>query len=249
MKTLRKLGLYFFFPAALITFSIAIFSCSKDKDDNDSQAYVCATCNDTPDALPANDSSIKGVYKGIVVGSTGTLSVNIQNGSDTITATMVLDGVSVLLTSNVSVVEGQTYIAPFTGIYNGNPISITFSVGLGGQTPTVVTSDIPGHPNAVFEIYKETSTSLIEAFQGTYSKTGETGVFNIVLSRALSRWGGVAKENGGTETNEVEGTIVSGNQLLNENGTHIADINGDVISGSFTDSNQDVVTVQGNRTL
>ena len=242
MKTVKKL----FLPALLMTMSF--ISCSKS-DSDPTPAYVCATCNVTPEALAVNDASVMGIYKGIVVGSTGTISINIQNGSNTITATMVLDGTSVLLTSDVTVVNGQSYVAPFTGMYNGSPISITFSVGLGGATPTVVTSDIPGHPTATFEIYKETSTSLIEAFQGTYSKTGESGVFNVILSRSLSKWGGVAKENGGTENNEVSGTINASNQLIEENGTTMATINGDVLTGSFLDGEGATITINGTRTL
>ena len=248
MKTLKKFLVYLLLPAFLTGMSIAVISCSKDNEDAD-PVYVCASCNDTPDALAVNDASVNGIYKGIVVGSTGTISINIQNGSNTITATMVLDGVSVLLTSAVSVVDGQSYVAPFTGTYNGSPISITFSVGMGGATPTVVTSDIPGHPSATFEIYKETSTSLIEAFQGTYTTPSKTGVFNIVLSRALSRWGGIAKEDGTNENDEIGGTISASSQLIEENGTNVATISGDVINGSFIGGDNETVTVQGSRTL
>jgi hypothetical protein len=144
----------------LLMLGILFNSCSKD--DGGSQKYECATCVNIPDALAENDNSGKGVYKGIIVGSTGSLSIDIQNGSNTITAIMVLDGITVNLISNVSYVEGQAYVAPFTGMYNnGSPITLTFSVGLSGANPTMISSDIPGHPNAVFTIYKESSTSLI----------------------------------------------------------------------------------------
>ena len=113
--------------------------------------------------------SVKGMYKRIIIGSTASISINIQNGNNTVIAMMILDGVSVALISNVVVLDGQPYVAPFTGIYNGSPISMTFSVGLGGTTPTMVSSSIPGHPNAVFVLSKETSTSLIEAIEGNYS--------------------------------------------------------------------------------
>lgn len=249
MKTLKKFQLYLLLPVLATALSIVIFSCSKN-DDKAAVAYTCASCHDTPDALPANDSDVKGIYKGVVVGSTGTISIDIQNGSNTITATMVLDGTTILLTSNIAVVAGEAYVAPFTGVYNGSPISITFSVGLGGATPTITTSDIPGHPNATFQIFKETSTSLVEAFQGTYSKPGESGVLNIVLSRALSRWGGVAKKNVGTEVNHISGTINANNQLYEENATTvIATITGDVLHGTFLDDNQTTITVNGTRTL
>lgn len=227
---------------------ILMTSCSKD-DETPVASYTCMTCKTTPDALPANDASIKGMYKGIIIGSTGTISINIQNGSSTITATMVLDGVSVALTSNVVLVDGQSYVAPFTGTFNGSPISMTFSVGLGGTSPTMISSSIPGHPNAVFVLSKETSTSLIEGFEGNYSVTGgEKGVFNIVLSRSLAKFGYVVKEDGQTDTDSGSGTINSSSQLILE-GRVIGTITGDALNGSFKDDNDRTVTITGKRTL
>lgn len=236
-------------PMVLLAVGIFFISCSKD--DNSTSKFECATCVNVPDALPVNDNSAKGMYKGIVVGSTGSLSINIQNGSNTITAVMVLDGTTTTLISQVSYVEGQAYVAPFTGMYNGVSVTLTFSVGLSGSNPTMISSDIPGHPNAVFNIYKESSTSLIEAFEGTYSKTGESGTFNFILSRGLNKWGGVAKKNGtGAETNEINGTINSSNQLIvTENGVNIGTLSGDEINGQFNDDENNTITLKGKRTL
>lgn len=246
MKTLKNRIALLIFSVFLI--GILMTSCSKD-DETPVASYTCMTCKTSPDALAANDASIKGMYKGIIVGSTGSISINIQNGSSTITATMVLDGVSVALTSNVVLVDGQSYVAPFTGTFNGNPISMTFSVGLGGTSPTMVSSSIPGHPNAVFVLSKETSTSLIEGFEGNYSVTGgEKGVFNIVLSRSLAKFGYVVKEDGQTDTDSGSGTINSNNQLILE-GRVIGTITGDALNGSFKDDNDRTVTITGKRTL
>ena len=246
MKTFKKRIALLILPVFFI--GILIASCSKD-DETPVASYTCLTCKTTPDALVANDASVKGMYKGIIIGSTGTISINIQNGSNTITATMVLDGVSVALTSNVSLVDGQSYVAPFTGTFNGSPITMTFSVGLGGSTPTMVSSSIPGHPDAVFELAKETSTSLIEAFEGTYSVTGgEKGVFNMVLSRSLAEFGYVVKEDGQTDTDYGSGTINASNQLILE-GRVIGTITGDALNGSFKDDENRTITITGKRTL
>lgn len=249
MKNARKNLNLVMVPMVLLMLGIFLNSCSKD--DGGSQKYECATCVDTPDALAENDNIGKGVYKGIIVGSTGSLSIDIQNGSNTITATMVLDGITVNLISNVSYVAGQAYVAPFTGMYNGSPITLTFSVGLSGSNPTMISSDIPGHPNAVFTIYKESSTSLIEAFQGTYSKVGETGTFNILLSRGLHLWGGIAKKNqANAEADELDGIINDNDELMgNENTVKIGKISGDTLSGSFKDSENNTITITGQRTL
>lgn len=238
---------------ALVFFGLFVFitSCSKDddSDNNSNPTYSCKTCSDTPDALPANDASAKGVYKGVVVGSSGTISVNIQNGSDVITATLVLDGVTAVLTSNISYVEGEPYIAPFTGTFNGSPVSITFSVGLGGSEPTVTSADIPGHPDAVVLLAKETSTSLIEAFEGKYKINGiETGTFNIILSSALGKFGGIAKNIITGEIDEVDGDYSVTGQL-SDDGRILGTIVGDELKGVFTDSDGKVITISGKRTL
>ena len=235
---------------ALALVGFLIFACSKNDTNATPVAKTCATCIRTPEALVANDENVKGIYKGVVVGSTGTISINIQNGINTITATLIIDGVTALLTSTVTPVNGESYVSPFTGTFNGSPVSITFSVGLGGSTPTFTSSDIPGHPNATFEIFKETSTSLVEAFMGTYSKPGQTGVFNIVLSRGLSKWAGVARKDGGTEADYVRGTFnTTTNQIIEENTTVMGTISGDVLTGSFIDAKNETITINGLRTL
>lgn len=246
MKTFKNRIALLIVPAFII--GILIASCSKD-DETPVASYTCLTCKTTPDALAANDVSVKGVYKGIVVGSTGTISINIQNGSSTITATMVLDGVIVSLTSNVVLVDGQPYVAPFTGTFNGSPITMTFSVGLGGSSPTIVSSSIPGHPNAVFLLSKETSTSLIEAFQGTYTYDGQTGVFNIVIARSLSKWGYAEKNDQSGATSSGSGMLNSGGQLLDKDNKIVATITGDLIHGSSTNSSGKTVVIDGKRTL
>lgn len=247
MKNFKNLFAF----AALAVFALTTVSCSSDDDSgNQNEPYVCETCVDSPDALAEHDNSVKGVYKGIFVGSTGTVYIDIQNGSNNITATLVIDDETIVLTSTVAVVDGQPYMAPFTGTYNGEEVSVTLSVGLGGSNPTMVSSDIPGHPDAVFTVYKETSTSMIEAFEGTYSRSGgETGTFNILLSTALNAWGGIAKENGETDTTNVSGTINGNGQLVNDQGVVMGTLDGDEIDGSFQDGSGATVTITGYRTL
>ena len=246
MKNLKKINARLFFSLILFGMIVITSSCSKD-DSNDNSAAVCDTCARTADALAANDTSIKGIYKGIFVGSTGYISIDIKNNSNTITGKLVIDGTTVLLTADVAVVEGQSYVAPFTGTYNGSSISLTFSVGTGGGSPTITTSNIPGHPNAVLNLYKETSTSLIEAFESTYTQPNQTGVFNVIVARSLSKWGGTSKNNANGQTNPVSGTI--SNNELNLDGTIIGTINGDALNGSFKNGNNDTVTIKGKRTL
>ena len=77
-----------------------------------------------------------------------------------------------------------------------------------------------------------------------------TGTFNILLSRALNLWGGVAKENSaGATTDEIDGTI-SGNKLIeSESGTEVGTITGDELNGQFQDDENRTITITGHRTL
>jgi hypothetical protein len=128
-------------------------------------------------------------------------------------------------------------------------MSITFSVEPNGAGATITGANIPGHPNAVFELVKETSNALIECFEGTYSTTKpEAGSFNIILSRTLGKWGGIARKNGSNEESDVKGTIVN-NEIRGENNKKMGTLSGDAITGSFQDDGGSTVTLEGERTL
>ncbi|MGG9972463.1 hypothetical protein ACQ33O_11775 [Ferruginibacter sp. SUN002] len=228
------------------TVALSFGSCKKSSDDT---PYTCATCTSSPEALVAYDASSKGIYKGVVIGSSGTIKFSVLNDGTTIAAVMVIDGTTVNLTSSITWVSGVPYVAAFTGTLNGSPVSITFSVDANGGSPTVTTSSIPGHPTAEFDIVKETSAALIEAFEGTYHTTlPEDGTFNILLSRPLAKWGGVARENGETTNDHIDGTINASGGLV-QDGITVATLSGDNLSGSFVDGNNKTVTVTGKRTL
>ena len=240
----------FYSILAIVTIATGAVSCKKSPTTT-TPAYTCAACKTTPDAVASNDGSNKGVYKGVVIGSTGTIMFNLANSGTTITATMVIDGVTVNLNSAVSIVAGQTYVAPFTGTLNGSAVSITFSVSSIGANPTVTTSSIPGHPSSSFNIIKETSASLVECFEGTYSTTKpETGTFNVILSRGLKLHGGASRKDGSTTSNSFNGTINANNELIDvPSNNYLATLSGDVLSGKFVDGNGSTVNVTGKRTF
>lgn len=240
---------------SIILLSAAVFltilaSCSKTSSDKKKTTYTCTACKASPEAVAANDASAKGIYIGVLIGSTGTIKFDINNAGTTITAVMVIDGVTVNLTSTVTYTAGNAYVAPFTGILAGQPVTINFSVGATGSSPTITSSNIPGHPNASILIAKETSKSLIQAFEGTYTTTKpETGTFNIILSQTLKAWGAVARKTGSTEVSHGNGTISGADLVDSGNGKTVGTISGDQIDGKFNDSNGVSVTLTGKRTL
>lgn len=238
----------------LAVLTVSLFACKKDSEPV-KPSYTCVACKTTPDALAANNSSSKGIYKGVEIGSSGTIMFDIANNGTAITGVMVIDGITVNLTSAVTWVAGQPYIADFTGTLNGAAVTIHLSIGVSGGSPTVTSANIPGHPSATLTIIKETSSSLVECFEGTYSTTDpETGTFNIILLRSLGVWGGVGRITGGTAANDKNsnGTF-SNNQMFATNATGgsvtIGTLNIDQLNGSFMNSDNKTVTITGRRTL
>ena len=238
--------------AILVSISVVISFSSCKKDDAKKESYQCATCTAVPEAKAANDASSKGIYKGLVIGSTGTIKFDIQNGGTSIKAYLTIDGTAVELTSSLAWVSGQPYIAPFTGTMNGQAVSIGFSVSATGGSPSVTASNIPGHPNAQFVIEKEISSALIECFEGTYTTSkSEKGTFNILLSRALGIWAGIHREDGGQDVEEMDGTIRSGKIVLSTDTGDIemGTISNDEVGGKFKDEHGTTINFKGKRTL
>jgi hypothetical protein len=246
---------------AVITLSFAvtfITSCSKNNTDNkivDPPTSGCATCSATPTAVAANNTSNKGVYKGVVVGSTGTIKFDIANGGTTVTGTLVLDGVTINLTTTNTVTAGSAFSATFTGTLNGGAVSVKFSVDADGKNPIITLPVIPGHPSVQISVLKELSTALIEVYEGTYTSTKpENGTFNFVVNRTGGVWSVIHRASGSTEIKGESGTIVGANLLdadhhtlatLSRNSAGV-----DIISGTFTGGNgTEVTTITGTRTM
>lgn len=227
---------------SLMVSSITLFSsCKKDNTPTEPD-YVCTGCAKTPEAQSANDNSSKGIYKGTFIGSSGTIKFDLANNGSAITAVMVIDGTTVNLTANVTWQAGQAYVSPFTGTLNGQPVSITFSVGATGANPTVTSSSIPGHPNVAFTIIKETSSSLVEAFEGTYNKPSssgpETGIFNLIVAKPLNKVSIIGKKNGSSSVGSpLNGSYSNGSLLVDfGNGNKVTGtVIGDKVTGNIID--------------
>ncbi|MER3470785.1 MAG: hypothetical protein C4330_05495 [Chitinophagaceae bacterium] len=231
---------------AVIISTTLFTACKKDEKKDDT--YTCTTCKSTPDALAANDNTSKGVYKGTLIGSSGTIMFNIMNGVSNISAILTVDGISATLTSTATWVSGQPFLATFTGTWNNQPTSLTFAVAADGTNPTITAYTIYGHPTVSFYLYKELSTAQVRVFEGTYSNTlPETGTFNLVISG--STWSALGRKDNSTSTSTAGGAFVN-NQLIGGNPiVTMGTVNGDVVTGTFLNNNGNTVTINGHRTL
>ena len=213
------------FPLGIITFLLlAISSCSK-KEDNPGKE------TEPPTAKARFDNNNYGIYKGVFVGSSGFIIVNINN-DNSISASLTINGVKTSFTTTQTVQQNQETSVVFK---NGND-SFTFVVGANGSDPIVKDIVISGHPGAAIVVIKETSTDLVRCYEGTFDGD-DAGVFNAAVSGKWIR--GLAFSTTYNKTDPVIGTV-SGNNIDATGSAGGADfsgsISGDNISGSWNNS-------------
>lgn len=227
-------------------------ACSKQSEEIGAP-NVLATA---PEANVANNSSSKGIYKGVFIGSTGTIKFDIGNNGTSITGLLVIDGVRVDVTSTTVPQAGMAYSGQFKGTLNGGAVSFTFNVDADGKNASVTSIVIPGHPNAAFLLAKESSTALVEAYVGTYQNVSsvrtEKGTFNMVVSRSTGVWTVLVRADGAVLPS-TDGGKISGNDLYDTSNKKIGTLNADgTLTGTFTNSNTqapETTTISGKRSL
>lgn len=226
----------------------SLLSCKKEDDKPTTTTpapYTCPTCVTTPEAKAEHDGGSGGVYKGVIVGSTGTIALYLYNTGTEVKALVSFDGQNTTMTTQSlsTWMPGQAITnALFTGTINGQAISAYFSVGANGSNPQVQLT-IPGHTVKV-AVYKETSTALVKNYEGTY--TGDdAGTFNMAFH---GNDYSIVADN---DDDPIEGTLVNGAIDINNGKVEIkGTFSGDDVSGTWKDTpNNKQGTWSGKRTL
>jgi len=224
----------------LLLIGIFCFGCSSDSDSGNGNGLAT-----TPSAKAEFDSSNFGIYKGVIIGSTGVITINIKNDGN-LKATLVLDGVTSTYTSTGEVALNQ----PINNLRftNGNN-TFDINVSANGNDIVVTESNIENHIGATFNIVKEYSTDLVKCYQGTYTGSNDNGVFNIIIIDqdlyGLSRSNLFQDEtlflNGDFIENTISGTF--------DGGSFSGSTSGNNISGTWQNLSQETGTWTGQRTL
>lgn len=196
---MRKLSWLWLLTGVLFVFS----GCG---DDENPPAFPTA-----PEANAANDNSSKGIYKGVVIGSSGYVKVNIDNAGDgRISLTLSIDGTTTELATDAEYnSETGVFQGYFTGPFGSSTASVGFFVASNGNEYGFFDVEIPGHPNVCLQVIKEKSNALIRCFNGTYTGA-QSGILNFVLYE--NEWQALARGEGETDCSLLEGTI-NGNTL------------------------------------
>ena len=211
--------LFFFLITGLL-----FISCSSDSSSG-------TNLSNTPAAKAEFDNSNFGIYKGVFVGSTGIVIVNINNDG-TLNATLVIDGT----TYNYTTTETVTLNTAITGLTftNGNS-SFDININASGGQISITNININGHPNADIIVVKELSTSLVKCYQGTYTG-GSSGTFNFIVTGYELH--GLAFETGDSDSTELGGEVYN-NQIngVFTGGTFTGTINGNNFGGTWSGNN------------
>lgn len=217
---------------------LLISSCSK-KDSNPGKE------TEKPTAHAQFDNSNYGIYKGIFVGSSGVIIININN-DNTVSATLIIGSTTYHFTTNQTVQQNQPTTVDFTNDDN----SFTFVVAANGATPAIINITINGHPNAAIVVIKETSTAIVKCYEGTF-EGDDSGIFNAAISNNLIK--ALALSTTYDVTYYVTGTV-SDNQInaagsASSGASFSGSFSGDNISGKWNNSTAGISgTWSGKRT-
>ncbi len=212
-------------------FMMAMSGCGS----SGASADTTNTSNTTPTSIAANDASNKGIYKGVLTGSTGHWLADIDNTDPTkITLTFTFDGVPITLTG-VETMDGVNFVYTFTGSGYTMILEVT-PTGVIVATKTSFT--LTSHSGAItVDGDKATSTVDVSAWEGTWTQVtgnnpGETGPWNIIIKGSTVS----GSSNGCAIAGTVTGSTITGTCLpdgVNVTGT----ISGSSVTGTWTDTN------------
>jgi hypothetical protein len=206
-----------FLVKTLLSITIIFASCSE----NDPLITINDSAEELPIALTQFDNSNFGIYKGVFVGSSGTILVNLNNNG-VISVSLTIDGVNYPFTSSETITENQQ--TEITFAYENN--SFSFTVNADGSNPLITNVSIEGHPDASIIVVKENSSYVAQLYEGSYEgidQNNDQGTFNaIVFNGAVyilsksSVYGSSSYASGLVDGNLVSGasslgTIFSGN--------------------------------------
>ena len=214
--------------------------------------HSCSNCDQSTDSKLSNESIAKtaynnsnfGIYKGILVGSSGIAMININN-NETTNAILTIDGIRHEFRAIEHVTEHQS--TPIRFANNDN--SFDFMVGKNGEKPTILNCNFKNYPHVKIQVAKEQSSSPIKCYQGRY--TGDdAGIFNYYIDEKGGIYG-MTKSKYNDDILPLNGSLNSQNSIT---GTIIADgqfegtISSNCYQGSWQKSQENSGIWYANRT-
>ncbi|WP_131387705.1 hypothetical protein [Flavobacterium suncheonense] len=242
--TSRSMKLSSFFAMCFVAMFVGSCSESDDAPNNTSSRvpYQCMSCVKTSEALPENDNSSNGIYKGVF--TNGSFELDVKNRSEDIKGVVFYNNKRIELFGVSSTYVKGNLMAVLRGALDGKKFSMNFWVSQDGSNPKVYDFSLPDGKAIVANVVKETSKTLQESFEGkyyiktvVYPQSGnvpelegkvdnpfppaenitDKGAVRVLLSRTDAIWFFHAVLNGG-EIRSDSGSIIDG-KLVSDN-TH-----------------------------
>ena len=120
------------------------------------------------------NNSSAGVYKGIVIGSTGTITFTINNGDNVVKGFLNIDNQKDTLSTTTTIISGQPLI---NVVFTGRLSSMTLNANADGSHANLTAIHITGHSNPTIFIIHENSTKQVYCYEGTFSGNS-AGILN-----------------------------------------------------------------------
>lgn len=159
--------------------SVVLFACSKSSTNNNDSNTGLST---SPETKQQYNNTTFGVFKGVIIGSSGTIIFKINNGDNvvkgylSISTTLFSDDTQKdTLTTTAIITLGQ----PLSNVlFTGRISSMRVSANADGSNASLTDIQINGHNNVTGFIIHENSTKQILCYEGTF--TGSvSGIINI----------------------------------------------------------------------
>ncbi|MEI6079371.1 MAG: hypothetical protein WCQ53_01870 [bacterium] len=146
--------------------------------------FGCGGTSSSPAPLAANDASYKGVYKGVLTGSTGHFWIDAYNTDATkILLTVTFTDVSLDNVQGTLTMDGSNYVYNFSS----NGCVMAFEVTPVGVVVNSGTSLVcSGHAGTIAVVAdKATSTVDVSVWEGTETNSGvicsQSGIWNVII--------------------------------------------------------------------
>ena len=160
----------------LATLGILFLSCSKEESEDD--VYFATT----PETTAENDGSAWGVYKGVLLGTEGSIKVTIYNGSSMAHIFIYEKGV---LKDELSTTSEFTQGQPIVNAhFESENSSMDFSVNADGTNPVlenVMVSSGKTQINVDGYLVRETSDRQVLCYEGNYGGDDQ-GIFKCMIN-------------------------------------------------------------------
>lgn len=155
----------------LLSFIAILFACNKSGADNNVSNTGLST---SPETKPQYDNTTFGVYKGVIIGSSGTIIFKINNGDNLVKGYLTIDNQKDTLTTIAAIILGQ----PLSNVlFTGRISSMRVSANADGSNASLSNIQINGHNNVTGFIIHETSTKQVLCYEGTFTG-GASGIIN-----------------------------------------------------------------------